>query len=273
MSVSRLLNNRGPATASINAATGRGYVYDADAETYIAAVEAADGQRLEWGVRQAISQFVAGCRADGIWSAVKASCILMGARTLTGALTPLVGTAPTNNNFVSGDYSRTTGLLGNGSTKYLNSNRNNNADPQNSFHMACYLSSAPTTNGRVLMGAGSTTNETGASNFGPNSLPSYFMRCRSASLGTAPSTAMPLLIGTARASSGSFTSRGGMVTSTASVNSETPANAVIGVFAATGGNFYTDPRMAFYSIGESLTLATLESRVMALYYGIRAALL
>jgi hypothetical protein len=57
-------------------------------------------------------------------TAIKASCILAGARTLAGALVPLAGAAPTNvGPFVSGDYNRKTGLVGDGSTKYLNSNR------------------------------------------------------------------------------------------------------------------------------------------------------
>ncbi|NBN88588.1 MAG: hypothetical protein EBV32_05835, partial [Proteobacteria bacterium] len=76
---------------------------DADANAYIAAVETADGQALEGDTRAAITAFVVGCKADGIWNAIKASCILAGARTLSGALVPLIGTAPTNNNFVSGD--------------------------------------------------------------------------------------------------------------------------------------------------------------------------
>ena len=77
------------------------FTYDTDAGNYIQAVEAADGQALEAATRQAINNFVVGCKQDGIWSAIKASCILAGARTLNGALVPLVGTAPTNNNFVS----------------------------------------------------------------------------------------------------------------------------------------------------------------------------
>jgi hypothetical protein len=77
---------------------------DADAVAYIAAVEAADGQALEAATRMAINSFVKGCKADGIWTAIKASCILAGARTRLGALTPLAGTAPTNFNFVDGDY-------------------------------------------------------------------------------------------------------------------------------------------------------------------------
>jgi hypothetical protein len=106
-----------------------GRKFDTDAQAYITAVETADGAALEEGVKTAINNFVVDCKADGIWSAIKASCILAGARTLNGALVPLAGTAPTNFNFVSGDYNRKTGLVGDGISKYLNSNRANNADP------------------------------------------------------------------------------------------------------------------------------------------------
>jgi len=86
---------------------------------------------------------------------------LAGARTLTGALVPLVGTAPTNFNFVSGDYNRETGLGdASNATKYLNSNRAGNADPQNSRHVAAYASSAISNNGAVLNAGGIGTGAT-----------------------------------------------------------------------------------------------------------------
>ena len=115
-----------------------------EAVSYVAAVEAADGEPLEYGVARAINDFVLGCKNDGIWDAIKASCILAGARTLNGALVPLVGTAPTNVSglFVAGDYNRETGLVGDGSTKYLNTGRANNADPQDSHHLSVYKTAA-----------------------------------------------------------------------------------------------------------------------------------
>jgi hypothetical protein len=73
--------------------------FDADAAAYLRAVEAADGQALETPVKRAVDDFFKGCKADGTFSALKAACLLCGARTLAGALVPLVGTAPTNNNF------------------------------------------------------------------------------------------------------------------------------------------------------------------------------
>lgn len=72
---------------------------DPDALAYIEAVELADGQPLESEVFNSIQRFFKGCKSDGIWDAIKSSCLLMGARTLAGALVPLKGTAPTPVNF------------------------------------------------------------------------------------------------------------------------------------------------------------------------------
>lgn len=115
---------------------------DPDAQAYITAVETADGQALETVIRDAINAFVVGCKADGIWDAIKACCIMAGARTLAGALVPLKGPAPTSFNFTAGNYNRKTGLVGNASNMYLNSNRNNNADPQDNKHLSVYKTGA-----------------------------------------------------------------------------------------------------------------------------------
>jgi len=117
---------------------------DQDALTYLAAVAAADGAPVEVGVATAVDDFFKGCKADGIWDAIKASCILCGARTLAGALVPLVGGAPTNvaDGFVEGDYTRggaTPGLKGDG-TSYLDSGRADDADPQDDAHRCAYVS-------------------------------------------------------------------------------------------------------------------------------------
>jgi hypothetical protein len=86
------------------------------------------------------------CKADGTFSAIKAACLLCGARTLAGALVPLVGTAPTNvaDGFVSGDYTRggaTPGLKGDG-TSYLDSGRAGDDDPLED-HQACMVILGP----------------------------------------------------------------------------------------------------------------------------------
>lgn len=275
MSVSRLLNPRGPANASINSAAGRGYVYDADAETYIAAVEAADGQRLEWGVRQAISQFVAGCKTDGVWTPIKASCILMGARTLAGALTPLVGSAPTNVNFVSGDYSRTTGLVGNNSNKYLNTGRNNNTSGQDDFHLAVF-GEDPNKANTSYGGAGNTT--AAGSTYLNTVAASLYGQCRSTTLDAVgvPRLAMNrTFYGMNRSSSTAFTYQFCGYSVNVTRTSGTPYDGNIYIFARNDGGTaaaYTNARLAFYSTGDGLTLSSLSSRVSSLYHSIMAAL-
>lgn len=249
--------------------------FDGSASAYIAAVEAADGQSLEAGVKTAINTFVVGCKADGIWDAIKASCILAGARTLSGALVPLAGTAPTNvGPFVSGDYNWKTGLVGNGSTKYLNSNRNNNTDPQNNFHMSCYVSTAGGATA-VYMGVGPTTDETGASNFGRSS-PGIFARNRfgAGTSADVPATVVSAtgLIGTSRNVSASATNRVAGTNSTSLIASQLPNNNLIAVYASTSGVAPTNARLAFYSIGESLDLALLDARVSALITAFGAAI-
>ena len=257
---------------------------DVDALAYINAVETADGQALETGVKDAIIAFVVGCKADGIWTAIKASCILAGARTLSGALVPLVGTAPTNNNFVSGDYNRETGLLGNGSTKYLNSNRNNNADPQNSKHGVVYVSSNHTSrssgasnNFPAFLGTGA--NATGAFVYGrlSDNSTSFFARANNGTADT-PSGANTAsgLTGISRSASASYTFRTSGSSSTITRTSETPYDGAIGVFREGAGaataTTYSNARLAFYSIGESLNLSLLDSRVSTLLTAYAAAI-
>lgn len=245
---------------------------DADARAYINAVRTADGgQYMEAAVQRAIDAFITGCKADGIWTAIKSSCILMGARTLSGALTPLVGAAPTNNNFVSGDYNRKTGLVGNGSTKYLNSNRNNNADPQNSKHMAFYSSTAGTAGIPIGCGAGSDTGRSVWVRFSadPASNPTRLNCATATNVGNSTETGF---LGLSRSAAGSYSARLSGSSQTVSQNSETPQNENIGVFARSTGASFNNDRIAYYSIGESLNLALLDSRVTTLYNAIGAAI-
>jgi hypothetical protein len=248
---------------------------DADAAAYIAAVEAADGATLEAGVKWDIDQFVRGCKADGIWNAIKASCILAGARTLSGALVPLAGTAPTNFNFVSGDYNRKTGLVGDNSTKYLNSNRASNADPQNSHHYSIYCSALPTTGGFPVAIGSTIYGTTGAT---------FLYRRRSAGnrweaysrndvnptttnlTGTTAS-----FVGSSRDTPSNVYIRANQVTGLNSINSQTPGSDLTYVFRHQGSDYFNG-RLAFYSIGESIDLALLDARVTTLINAFAAAI-
>jgi hypothetical protein len=233
---------------------------DADAIAYVNAVEAADGQLLEFGVGKAINDFVVGCKLDGIWSAIKASCILAGARTLAGALIPLAGTAPTNNNFVSGDYNRKTGLVGDGSTKYLNSNRSMQSDPANNQHVSIYLS---TYAANTWIG--------GLTNSSPTfytDLESSGLYCGTAGSAVSIAASTTGFVGVSRNSDTAFLARKAAATSSStSVYTSKTMAANYPVFAYWNGSTFIShsaARLAFYSIGESLDLAALDARVTAL---------
>jgi hypothetical protein len=227
----------------------RAAAYDPDAQAYITAVEAADTQSLEIGVKDAINAFVVGCKADGIWSAIKASCIMAGARTLAGALVPLVGTAPTNFGFVVGDYNRKTGLVGDGNTKNLDSNRLCSSDEQNNVHGAVYVSTRDTAAGRYLSGT---------------------------TFPAVPATGTFAIVGNttgvSRASSASYSWRDGSNSGTQSTASTGVSTGNYFIFSDNTGNNDSNARIAFYSIGGTLDLALLDARVTALINAIAAAI-
>lgn len=256
-----------------------GFQFDADASTYIEAVEAADTQALETGVRYAINDFVIGCKQDGIWSAIKASCILAGARTLSGALQPLAGTAPTNVGglFVQADYNRKTGLVGNGSTKYLDSNRANNADPQNNAHCSIYATTVTANSAALPVYLGAYEASTGMRQIrAGSSAGTLSTRCMTASLVTQGSNAAGFLA-INRSNSTDYTVRSGGANVISSTSSANPTASRLCVFAqyqnvnSTPGE-YSSGRLSFYSIGEALDLAKLDARVTALINAFGAAI-
>jgi hypothetical protein len=256
---------------------------DADAAAYLAAVEQADTQALEPAVRNAITAFVIGCKRDGIWNAIEASCLLMGARTLSGALTPLKGGAPTNvnNNFVSGDYNRETGLVGDGATKCLTTGRNNNFDGRDDKHCAVYVHTAAAS---AASGAGSfpyyigvLTTQSGAFNI-------FRLSNNSADLGSrhhsgtsntiAGAGGSVGLIGSSRNNSANYTFRAGGTSSTVTQASDNPANEVMSVFGRAGGSntLFSNARLQFFSQGAHLDLALLDARLGTLVAAIGVAI-
>jgi hypothetical protein len=254
---------------------------DADARAYVIAVNAADGQPLEKPVAEAIDAFVIGCKADSIWSAIQSSCILMGARTLSGALVPLKGSAPTNNGpFVSGDYNRKTGLIGNESTKYLDSNRNSNA--QDNIHKAVYVGelggATGSTTQRVVIGVTVSSNTGQTSIIGRTSDGLLIYRFRRNAAASTSAGMVPGFIGASRNNSANIQIISPPLSSasTSSSVSETPPNDNTFVFAehlsGTGAQLHTGHRLAFYSIGTNIDLNLFRTRVNTLYSAIGSAI-
>lgn len=249
--------------------SGRVISSDADVNSYLNKVEANDNQQLEQAVIDAVENFVLGCKSDGLWSAIKASCILAGARTLSGALVPLIGTAPTNFNFVSADYNRETGLKGNGSSKRLRANRLNNADPQNSKHFSLYVTETDGTNNRNYFGGSGTI---GTTQLFISSATQLSHRVNALSGSPTLSTNYAGFIGSSRGNATSIVSRGNAQTFNSSINSQTPSSESLHIFSNTAGSNLTTGRISFYSIGESLDIALLDSRVSTLMTALAAAI-
>jgi hypothetical protein len=267
--------------AFLGVAAGTGVALDPDAQSYITAVETVDGQALEAGVRDAINAFVVGCKADGIWTAIKACCIMAGARTRLGAMVPLVGPAPTSFNFVDGDYNRKTGLVGNGSTKYLNSNRAGNADPQNNAHLAVQVTAIASGD----PGAAPYYLSSGAAGTGAKGLfRSYagllldhgVLPTANTVTATGGSTPANGFLGYSRTGASAFVFRNEGVNTSGTTASQTPTPDNTFVLARNNrsnvAERYSNARLAFYSIGESLDLALLDARVTDLINAFGAAI-
>lgn len=94
---------------------------DVDAQAWAAAVVANSGT-VSPSTLRAVSNFARSCKAAGIWTKLNRVNLFCG-NQLAAALVPLkvgAGSATdTNTNFVAGDYSETTGLAGNGTSKRL----------------------------------------------------------------------------------------------------------------------------------------------------------
>ena len=191
---------------------------------------------------------------------------MAGARTLAGALVPLVGPAPTNFNFVAGDYDRKTGLKGSLSTE-KSLEISSPGDVLNNTSYGFYLveASSSASTDRSFMGAGNNGR------INPNGV----ARVQDASntvfsgMNTAPGLKAglrdPSRIGTKIAYAA------GQENTTSVAATGTIANTIL--FArATGIQFQVDARISFYWLGQYLNAPLLDARVTTLMNAIAAAI-
>jgi hypothetical protein len=191
---------------------------------------------------------------------------------LAGALVPLVGTAPTNYNFVAVDYNRETGLVGNGSTKYLDSHYVYPVEYLSNHHIAVYsTSSVSSTMHLAGLDEASKRVRIGFAN-------NVFYTSANSTTVFSSSTAASGTIGLARASASSFTRFDNKTAATVTANSSSSISSVNSYVYTTntGTNtpqiYYSSARLAFYSHGESLDLALLDARVTTLMSDLAAAI-
>jgi hypothetical protein len=225
----------------------------------------------------AIDRFIKGCKEDGIYDDLNACCVMAGWDSLAGALTPLKGAAPTNANFLDADLDRGIGLKGDGSSKYLDSNRNNNADGQNDNHNAVWVSNADSgSTGAMYLGAGGP-GIAGSTNIGSTtdlaSADTIFRSRSSSSDILSESASSTGLLALSRSESVAFAYKSGDLSGSKTRTSETPVNANCFVFSRNisgSAALITDATLSFYSIGSATNLALLDARVSTLMADLRA---
>lgn len=247
---------------------------DPEATAWRNAVFAA-GSSVSVQAYMAVSRFVQGCKADsspnpGVsnWAAMKQIGLLCAASTLAGVLVPLKGEGPLiSTNFVSADYSPTLGLLGDGSTKSLNSRRGNSSDPQNNKSGAAYI-----TNARNSCLLGIATTEMGSTQL-MGSGSALLARCNSGTGATTTGSGNTGagFYGLSRNSATDLDYNIPGAAGTLATGSWTPINGNLVVFGrgTTGApSGLSSSRLTFFSIGEAVNLAALKARLETLMGGL-----
>lgn len=117
------------------------------------------------GTQTAVGKFIDGLMTDGVWSKIFRINIYAG-DGLNALKAPLKNGGAWNtqdvlNNFVSGDYSQSTGLTGDTVNKYVTSGLFCNESPMgdNDVHLACYQRTTPDTHTAIsVIGTGGLTS-------------------------------------------------------------------------------------------------------------------
>jgi hypothetical protein len=199
----------------------------------------------------------------------------MAGNDLSAALVPLYratsfsgsvqgNTTDTNFNFVSGDYSATSGLIGNGSTKVLNTGLA--ANFRSGRHVGFIPNSIGTTAFRYYMGVrngGSPANGGLYAPYisSPTTLAGAYTYTDAGDAGGADNGTVVLkrlyLVNNVSGAGGTTMYANGSATGAAGAGNDTAITAAFAIFAV-GQNagtfaFYTNARLAGYTIGENMT--------------------
>jgi hypothetical protein len=271
--------------------TRRRLLYPSYVQDYLDRVTAADRAAgdlsgLELAVTDAFSTTLQALVSDGLLgvsdgviaqaaSQVKASPIIAGARTLPGALTPVVGPAPTRVGTEAGwNYNRKLGLKGNGTNNYLNSNRAANADAAASCHLSVNMTELATVGVGLIGNDDAAVANSGEEAIYRNSA-NFTGRSKTASAFTSSIPVATGFTGINRADLSSLTivaggtsqliTYSGFATNTHSKNIAVFARDLLGTSVA-------NPRLSFYSIGGNINLSLLRSRIQTLMASLAAAI-
>ena len=231
-----------------------GITYDTDAQTWFNAVVAA-GDSISDNNKLAVSNLFVGMKALSsgsayFWTNLTHMNLFMGANSLTGALVPVIGASIVNHGFVSGDYSRTTGLIGSTTSgaKYIDTSVARNG----TFGTAAFITALPTTANSVYVGTGAANsasanvglgNGTGATLAQP-----YFKAQQTATVTSAAGASIPCLYACIKNNSTTLYKFDGYTTTNGAITTAGIAGNNFGVLGSGAGGATSDARMGFYAI-------------------------
>lgn len=209
-----------------------------------------------------IDRLIKEAKSAAIWDDWKAMCLFVGGK-YQNCYVPIKRGMPTPKpfNFVAADWNRVDGLKG-GSTKYIDSNRNNNADPQNDQSVGAFLTERVNNNGAILQGG---RVESGTSSIASSTLDGGRIRLHnrssSASNHNSSTGDTKAYVAMSRGSPDNFIARSESVNQTVSTSSQPPVDRNFLVLARhneanTGVDYFGIHRLALYHIGEATDLAT-----------------
>jgi hypothetical protein len=234
---------------------------------YFARVTAAGGTVTHPGpVAAYIDALVA--LGGAYWNTMGTHCLFAGV-TFPSCFVPLRSgmDVPTNFNFVSGDHNLVTGLIGDGSTKYLGSNLNGNTFGQNDFSMSVFIHTAGSAAAGTYIGSSVATGSSTIARSGSTPANLFFRNRSAAGDTTTGGGASAGYVGTSRTVGTGHNARFGGNSTTITKTSETPHNQNISVFHANGAAF-CDGRLKAFHIGPAITNSTLDGLQTTLFNAI-----
>lgn len=226
--------------------------YDSDAQAIITAVESADGQALETVVTDALNQFVLDLKTANIYTPLAAGTwrLLAGPRTLAGILACGQGGAPTNNNFVAGDYTRAIGLKGDGTTKTISTGYSIGGLSKSDHHLAVWISEI--SGAGAMFHAGTVTDPRLAIRYNSPAM-NFWSGTATSRFDVSEIPQNPGLKGLDRRDLAGYDVRTG---GTTTPNTETETAGTMSgdtlIIFDNGSGLYSDARQAWYSAGGSL---------------------
>jgi len=243
--------------------------FSAEAQNYFSRLDTA-GDTTYTTYKQALANYIDSLVALGgaYWDDLESAASFVGVG-IQGVTVPLKSTmtALTNNNFVAGDLDPLTGLLSDGSTKYLATGITGTDLSQDDHSFSVYASSGATTG--FLGGLyGTNFNRTIALALTPTGTSFYSTAPLDAS---SKITSTPSLVGLSRSASTEFTARTNQGDETFTRTSGVPNTGGLSLYAVGAGVAPTTARLATYHAGPALNLATLESLQATLLSEVAAA--